>query len=358
VTVPETTNRVRVPHEGLLRSVTGIFEALGFRPDDAATSADVLVTADLRGIESHGVSNMLRIYVDWVADGHVNPRAEPTKIADMACTAAYEADSALGITVLPALMREAMDRAARYGVGMISVRNARHSGMMAYHSMLPLEHDLIGVACTSAGPRVIPTFGREPRLGTNPISVAVPTADDRPFVFDAATSAVAFNKIANARRAAEPLGAGWCADAEGRPMTEPTPSEQPVDARMLPLGATPDGGSHKGYALAAIVEVLGSILPGGVYLGRLGRGFSGHFLAAINPAGFGDPDEFKREMSAFTTYLRETPPAAGQERVLVPNDLEYEQEQQRRATGVPLHEDVLAWLDETCERLGAEPIPR
>ena len=139
---------------------------------------------------------------------------------------------------------------------------------------------------------------------------------------------------------------------------EPTPSDQPVDARMLPHGATPEGGSHKGYAMAAIVEVLGSILPGGGYLGRLGRGFSGHFLAAINPSGFGDREEFKQEMSAFTSYLRETPPAAGRERVLVPNDLEFEHEQERRAAGIPITNEVLQWLDEACTRFGTEPVQR
>jgi len=341
---------VRVSHHALRRTVTQIFEAAGFPPGDARRCADVLVAADLRGVESHGVSNMLKRYLGWLETGHLNPRPVVELLREKPATAAYDGDAGLGIAVLPDLMARAVEKAEQYGVGMIAVRNARHSGMLAYHSMLALEADMIGVCATSGGPRVVPTFGREARLGTNPLSVAVPTSTQRPFVFDAATSTVAFNKIANARRAGEPLGSGWCADQDGAPLMEPTSADAPIDHLMLPLGATPEGGSHKGYSLAAIVEVLASILPGGVFMGRLAGSFSGHFLAAIDPGAFTDPEEFRQEMSEFIDYLHSTPPAVGSDQVLVANDLEWETERSRRENGIPLHQEVVAWLDETCDQ--------
>ena len=354
----ESSERARVDHNELRAVVQSIFEHSHFPSDQARRSADVLVAADLRGVESHGVSNMLRRYLDWLDTGHLNPKPEVTKLREMPCTAAYDGDGGLGIAVLPELMGMAIEKARLYGVGMIAVRNTRHSGMLAYHTMLAAEQDMIGVCATSGGPRVVPTFGREARLGTNPLSVAVPTGEERPFVYDAATSTVAYNKVANARRAGEPLGPGWCAAPDGTPLMEPSSSNQPLDHLMLPLGATPEGGSHKGYSLGAIVEILASILPGGPFMGRLQGAFSGHFLAAIDPAAFGDLDEFRQETREFTDYLRGTPPARGRDRVLVPNDLEWETERERLREGIPLHGEVLSWLDETCDARGIRRVPR
>lgn len=349
---------VVVDHDALRETMQAVFEAVGFRAGEAHHAADCLVAADLRGVESHGVSNMPRRYLAWLETGHLNARPSVELLHEAACTAAYDGDAGLGIALLPDLMLSTVEKARQYGVGMISVRNARHSGMLAYHSMLALPADMIGVCATSGAPRVVPTFGREARLGTNPLSVAVPTAVEPAFVFDAATSTVAYNKIANARRAEEPLGPGWCADPDGIPLTQPSPSDQPLDKLMLPLGATPASGSHKGYSLAAVVEVLASLLPGGTFMGRLGSDVSGHFLAAIDPAAFGDREDFKREMSEFADYLRSTPPARGHDRVLVPGDLEWETAQIRRRDGIPLHSEVVEWLDGTCRRLGVRRLGR
>lgn len=352
------TDVLLVHHEQLRATVEDVLRASGLPPAHAARAADVLVAADLRGVESHGVSNMLPRYLQWVTTGHLNPRPRPTLLHEAPCTAAYDGDAGLGIALLPDAMHTAMEKAQRYGVGMVSMRNARHSGMLAYHTMIAAAEDVIGICATSGGPRVLPTYGREARLGTNPLSVAVPTSDGPPFVFDAATSTVAYNKIVGARRTGQPLGAGWCADADGTPLLEQTPSDQPVDQRMLPLGSTPETGSHKGYGLAAIVEVLASILPGGGFMGRYGLAFSGHFLAAIDPGAFGDLAAFKRETSTFADYLRSTPPAKGHERVLVPNDLESATEQGRRRSGIPLHREVVDWFDATCRRVGVEALSR
>ena len=347
-----------VHHSDLRTAVAEILARAGLPPAHAHRCADALVAADLRGVESHGVSNMLRRYLDWLRTGHLNPTPEIRLLRDTACTATYDGDAGLGIVVLPELMEVAISKAGRYGVGMVAVRNARHSGMLAYHTMLAVEHNMIGVCATSGSPRVVPTFGREARLGTNPLSVAVPTGDNRPFVYDGATSTVAYNKLANARRAGEPFRPGWCAAPDGTPQTRPSPPDPVFDRLMLPLGATPDGGSHKGYGLAAVVEIFASLLSGGPFMGQLDGAYSGHFLAAIDPAAFGDPERFQRQVREFTAYLRATPAASGHQRVLVAGDPERETAHRRLRDGIPLDPEVLGWLDATCDAWGVDRIPR
>ena len=172
--------------------------------------ADVLTLADLRGVDSHGVSNMLRSYLGGYQRGEINPQPHITTVRETASTAALDSDRGLGIIVTPKAMNIAIEKARQSGVGMVTVGNSRHLGMASYHAMLALEHDMIGVCMTSAPPRMVPTFGAEPRLGTNPIAVAVPARNEPPFVFDAATSSVAQNKIEIARRLAPTWNpAGW-----------------------------------------------------------------------------------------------------------------------------------------------------
>ncbi|MPZ87957.1 MAG: Ldh family oxidoreductase [Nitriliruptorales bacterium] len=352
------TDRTLVHADPLRATTRAIFEAIGFSAGHAELSAHVLVAADLRGVDTHGVSNMLRRYLDWAGSGHLNPKPRPRLLREGPSTAAFDSDAGLGIALLPTMMQTAIEKAGQTGVGMIALHNGRHSGMLAYHAMLALPHDMLGVCATAGGPRVLPTFGREPRLGTNPLAVAIPTAQDPPFVFDASTATVAHNKISTARRLGEPISAGWCAEPDGTPIMEDTPSSRELDSLILPLGATAEMGSHKGYALASIVEVLSSILSGGVFIAKLGPGFSNHFVAAIDVSGFTDPAGFKEEMTDFMDTLRATPPAAGRERVLVPNDREWETERQRCRDGIPLHPEVVGWFDETCRRYGIAPLAR
>lgn len=352
------TDRVLVDASALERTVAAILHVRGFGEQDAARSARVLVSADLRGVESHGVSNMLRRYLEWIDSGHLNPVPQVSVIHQKACVASYDADGGLGLAVLPVLMQETIERARQYGIAMVGVRNARHSGMLAFHTILASEQDMVGVCATSGGPRVIPTFGREPRLGTNPLSVALPSNDDHPFVFDAATSVVAYNKIANARRGGDVLGAGWCADGSGTPMMDQRPSDLDVDERMLPLGSSPELGSHKGYALSAVVDVLASILPNGTFIGNLGHGYNGHFLMAINPAGFGPLEEFKSQVSEFARYLRATPRADRDVAVLVPNDREWTMMCERQRSGIPVHREVIAWFDTISDEYGVQRLSR
>ena len=225
---------INVSGDDLKATVASIFEKVGVPTEDAELGADVLVLADLRGVDSHGVSNMLRSYLGGYQRGEINPQPNISVVRETAATASIDSDRGLGTIVTPKAMDIAIQKAREVGVGMVTIGNSRHLGMASYHAMLALEHDMIGVCMTSAPPRMVPTFGAEPRLGTNPIAVAVPARNEPPFVFDAATSSVAQNKIEIARRLGADLEPGWLAAEDGTPIMEEVPV--PANYHLLPVG--------------------------------------------------------------------------------------------------------------------------
>ena len=350
---------VRVMEGPFRRTVTEIFARMGVPDEDAALAADVLVSADLRGVESHGVSDMLRVYVEGLSDGELNPRPSWRVLRETPATANIDSDRGLGLVVAPKAMQIAIEKAGDVGVGMVTIRNGRHLGMASYHAMLALEHDMIGVCMTSTPPIVVPTFGAEPRLGTNPIALAAPAGEEAPFVFDAAMSSIASNKLWAARRMGRDLLPGWLAAEDGTPIMEEVsppnigPGADSIPG-LLPLGSTRELGSHKGYGLAAMVDVLSGILTGGGYGAVPGRPNFGHFVAAYSVEAFMDTGEFKRAMDQWLRMLKSTAPAPGHRRVLYPGLLEAEAEADRRANGIPLHREVIDWFRDIC---GKRSIP-
>ena len=228
---------VRVQSDPLRATVTTIFEKLNVPEEDARLAADVLVTADLRGVDSHGVSNMLRAYIEGYNRGEINPRPRWEIVRETPATANVDSDTGLGIIVVPKAMEIAIDKARNTGVGMVTISNGRHLGMASYHAMMALKHDMIGTCMTACPPAVLPTFGAEPMMGTNPIALAAPAKEELPFVFDAATSIVPVNKLRMIQRLGAKLPAGWVADDEGNPIMEPI--EAPTNRLLLPLGGTP-----------------------------------------------------------------------------------------------------------------------
>jgi LDH2 family malate/lactate/ureidoglycolate dehydrogenase len=359
--VPEEV-AVRVDSEALRGVVTSLFEKVGLSPDDASLGADVLVMADLRGVDSHGVSNMLRSYLTGYNAGTINANPNWTIERQSPATATIDCDGGLGIIIGPKAMEIAIEKAKNVGLGMVTMKNGRHMGMASYHAMLALKHDMIGVAMTAVGAGVLPTFGQEPRLGTNPIAVAVPAGTEPPFVLDIATSIVAANKIALARRLGSLIPAGYIADMQGTPIMEEGPL--PDQYRVLPVGSTREQGSHKGYGLACVVEILCGILSGGGYAfmpqdrastgqiqGFAGRGGARHMVAAYSVDAFTDVGEFKALMDEWMQGLKATLPAPGHERVLVPGQPEYEAELDRREHGVPLHPEVIDWFHDITKEM-------
>ena len=336
--------------DALQDTVSAVFEKMGVTAEDAALAADVLVLADLRGVDSHGVSNMLRSYIQGYQDGSINPRPDWKIIRETPSTATVDSDRGLGTIITPKAMDIAIQKAKVVGVGMVAVGNARHLGMASYHAMRALEHDMIGVCMTSCPPSMLPTFGAEPRLGTNPIAVAVPTKNEAPFVYDAATSSVAVNKIRIAQRLGADIPGGWLADQDGNPIMEA--GQAPDDFWVLPLGGNRELGSHKGYGLSCVVDILAGMLTGFGYGAAPGRPNFGHYVAAYSIDAFTEVEHFKQEMDEWVQMLNSTRPAPGHDRVVVAGQPEAEVEAQRREEGIPLHPDVVQDLRDTCGELG------
>jgi L-2-hydroxycarboxylate dehydrogenase (NAD+) len=353
--VPEQ-DQVLVSEAALRRTVSEIFEKLGVSPDDAAEGADVLTMTDLRGVETHGVSNMLRAYVRDYRAGKLNPAAGWRLMRESPGTAVIDAERRLGIMIGPKAMRLAIEKARRIGVGTVIVHNCGHFGAIGHHAMLAAEQDMVGVCFTGAGLSVVPTFASRPLLGTNPIAIAAPARREPPLLFDAATSAIAGNKIRLAMRVGSPLLAGWVTDTDGTPIMEEKPVFNREDIYQLPLGGTREQGSHKGYGFALMAEVLSTVLSGALpTMLSPGSGSKTQF-AAYDIRAFTDRDQFKDTMDEMLKTLRTAKPAPGQERVLYPGLAEAEDIETRRAHGIPLHREVIQWFAECTRELGVAPL--
>ena len=341
---------IRVEADRLREATAALLAKSGVPPEDALLGADVIVAADLRGVDSHGVSNMLRVYLERYADGTQNPTPAWRIVRERPSSANIDADRGLGVIIAPKAMDIAVEKARRTGVGVVTIFNSGHVGMAAYHAMRALEHGMIGMCMTAAFPAVLPTFGREPRLGTNPIAIAAPTLHERPWVFDMSTSVVPVNKVRNARRMGTLLPPGVIADERGTPIMTPTPV--PDAYHLLPLGADRRSGSHKGYGLAVAVDILCSVLAGADFSIRAERQHFRHHVAAYDVDAFSDAAEFRARMDEFIGDLKATPPAEGHDRVMVAGQPEWEALEERTARGIPLHREVVEWFRNTCAAYG------
>ena len=340
---------VRVESAVMRRTVGDIFGKFGMPEDDVRRAVDCLLYADDRGIDSHGVSNMMPRYLAGFRDGSINPAPKMRVVHDYPAAAVVDSDGGLGLTIGPQAMEIAIEKARHSGVATVVAGEGGHFGAAAYHAQLALPHDMIGVAMTVGGLLVAPTFGAEARVGLNPIAIAAPAGEEAPFIFDASMSAVAGNKIVLLKRAGADVLPGWIAEADGTPVMDERPV--PDDFLVLPLGATPEIGSHKGYGLAAGIDILAGVLSGaGPALHRTTS--SGHHFTVYNISAFRDLGEYRTEMDAYLRELRETRPAPGHERVLYAGLEEHEVEIERRERGIPYHPEVIAWFRQTTAELG------
>jgi LDH2 family malate/lactate/ureidoglycolate dehydrogenase len=243
-----------------------------------------------------------------------------------------------------------IEKAKEHGMAAATLMNSGHLGAAGYHAVRAIDHDMIGVCMTGGGGfAMLPTFGAEPRFGTNPLAWAVPARNEPYFIFDAATTQVAGNKIRLLQRMNAPILPGWLARDDGSPIMEEeqVPEEDIRGERrhwyMLPFGGTREMGSHKGYALSCIVDIMTSTLSGN------GPGFitksGGHFFSAYRIDAFTDLDKFLDDMDAFLGGLAATPPAPGHDRVIYPGQIESEEREDRSTNGIPYHPEVLEWFD-------------
>jgi L-2-hydroxycarboxylate dehydrogenase (NAD+) len=349
-------------YEDLHRLAVDVFTAIGCPADQALTAADTLLSADLRGVDSHGVAR-LSGYVRLWENGRVNPRPILRIVHETPSTAVVDGDGGLGLVVAPFAMQVAIAKAAQAGTGWVSTRNSNHYGIAGYHAMQALGHDMIGLSMTNASPLVAPTFSLERLLGTNPIAVAIPAGDEPPFVADLATTTAANGKLEILQRKKAEAPYGWIQDAAGQPTTDPTATTR--GGALLPLGGDREHGSHKGYALGAVVDIFSAILSGANYGPWVppfvaflpvapdlpGKGI-GHFFGAMRVDAFRPAADFKQHMDQWIRRFRSAKTVEGQERVLIPGDPEREMEAVRRTEGIPVVDSVVTDLSELASRLG------
>ena len=342
----------RVSHEKLTHFVTAAFQTLGVSAEDAEIAANGLVAADLRGVDTHGVIrfNPTAWYVKWLRDGEMNPKPDIRVVSETVSSALIDGDRGIGMVIGHRAMELAIRKAGESGVAVVGVRNSRHFGMSANYAMQALAHDMIGIAMTNASRLVVPTFGREARFGTNPICVAVPAGEEQPFVLDMATTTAAAGKLELAARRGDPIPLGWALDEKAVATMDPRVAQKA--RRLLPLGGSRESGSHKGYGLAVVVEILCGVLTGTITALNENQDPRGHFFGAIRIDAFRPADEFKKDMDRLIRELRSTPPVEGQKRVYVAGEIEFETAKERTARGIPLLGSVLKGLRDVSEELG------
>lgn len=340
--------------------IVDTFLAIGCPDEDARLAADVLIKADLRGIDSHGIARLIGYVRLWEV-GRVNPKPKIRIVHETPSTAVIDGDRGLGLVVAPKAMEIAMQKAREVGTGWVSVRNSNHFGIAGYHSMMALGQDMVGVAMTNASPLVAPTFATERMLGTNPIAVAIPAKDQPPFVADLATTTAANGKLEILQRKNQEAPYGWIQDKEGNPSKNPHQLKD--GGALLPLGGDREHGSHKGYALGSIVDIFSAVFSGANYgpwappfvsflplaEDQVGEGL-GHFLGAMRIDAFRPADDFKSHMDNWISRFRNTEAVEGKQ-VLIPGDPEREMHAKRAAEGIPLNEKVIQDLEEVAEKL-------
>ena len=346
---------IRFSKEHLSGFVVSVFVKVGFSQEHALQAANVLLAADLRGIDSHGVAR-LRGYLELIKKGRLNPKPVLKVVSDTLSAATVDADLAAGLVSAPFAMQLAIEKAKITGVGMVSVKNSNHFGIAASHAMMALQHDMVGAAFTNASPLVVPTYSIEKMLGTNPICYAFPAKKHDPIVIDLATSAAANGKLEIAERKGKDIPTGWAVDENGLDTIDAGILKK--GGSLLPLGSNFEMGSHKGYALSSLVDLLSGVISGANFgpwvppfpayvplpKEKKGEGI-GHFFMAFRVDAFRPKDEY---FEAVDTWIERFSSAKALEgkKVIVPGEPEMEAYHERMNLGIPLNEKVLSDLKE------------
>ncbi|WP_375435577.1 Ldh family oxidoreductase [uncultured Hymenobacter sp.] len=338
-----------------------VFQSIGCPEADATLATETLLSADLRGIDSHGVARLVGYVRLWEA-GRINATPRVGVTYETPSTAVVDGDGGLGLVVGPKAMLVAIEKARQVGTGWVSVRNSNHFGIAGYHAMKALAHDMIGIAMTNASPLVAPTHSLDRLLGTNPIAVAIPAANQPDFVADFATTTAANGKLEIAQRKQLPVPDGWVQDATGQGSNDADAVK--LGGALLPLGG--ETGSHKGYCLGSIVDVFSAVLSGANYgpwvppfvaflqppADPVGQGI-GHFFGAMRVDAFRPADEFKAHMDNWITTFRNARATEGQH-VLIPGDPERETAARRLLDGIPLLDPVVRDLESVGAKFGVK----
>ncbi|MDR3078335.1 MAG: Ldh family oxidoreductase [Planctomycetota bacterium] len=353
--------RKRFECESLKKLAKAVFEKKGLSPEKSADVAEVMLAADSMGIESHGVQR-ISMYMTGMKIGRIKPKAEITVVKETPVSAVLDNNDGMGQPAAIKAMKMAIDKAKKVGIGMVTVRNSNHFGIGGYYSLMAAKQGLFGCCMTNSEAMVVPTFGRHPMLGTNPIAVSMPTSPTF-FHFDISTSVVPAGKIEVYARNKKPLPEGWAVDPDGNVTTDPEMflaiRKNKTDGGLLPLGGYGMLGSgHKGYAFSMIVELMTAVFSGGNTSNHV-REIANvdkccHMFQAIDYGIFGDKKEIEAHFSKYMNEIRESPKAAGQTRICCQGDIEAEIIKKLEAEGIPIHETALAEIIGICKECGVD----
>lgn len=352
----------KISEKALRAFMERAYEKEGFEAEEARQIADVLMQADLFGIESHGAQRMM-YYHQNIKSGSVDVRARAEVLRETPVSALMDGHFAMGHLTAAKAMRMAIEKAKTAGIGMVVVRNSSHYGIAGYYPLMAEREGLAAFSMTNTGPIMVPTFGREMMLGTNPMAFCMP-ADPYPFWFDASTTVVTLGKVEVYNKRGKPMPEGWTIDGAGQPCSDAHRMNESILSGglggILPLGGEGERTSgHKGYGLAIMVEALTGVLAQGMLspemCGAHGDHTS-HFFMAFDPAMFGDPAAIRARMSGYLQALRESEKAPGYSRIYTPGEKAHEAQRDRLQNGVPVEENTLAELRQIARELGIEGV--
>jgi LDH2 family malate/lactate/ureidoglycolate dehydrogenase len=350
------SNTLFYKYNDLKNYVIRFFTALDVPEIDAQIAADVLVSADLRGINSHGVIRLHSYYGDRIRSGQINPASPMCVINENPVNTLLDGGNGLGQVVAYRAMSLCLKKADKSGLAIVSVRNSNHFGIAGYYAMMALPEDMIGISLTNSQPLVAPTYAKKPVIGTNPIAVAIPAGKERPYVLDMATSIVPFGKVKVYKKSGKLMPKGWAINERGELTRDP--SEVIEGGSLLPLGGPAQLSGYKGYGLSLLVDLLSGVLSGAAFGETVGKVTAantanvGHFFAAIKLEDFRPIDQFKADMDAYIQALKQTPKLPGQDRVYIPGEKEYEHAENAMKNGVPLLPEIVESLTIAGKSLG------
>ncbi|MFH1038108.1 MAG: Ldh family oxidoreductase [PVC group bacterium] len=352
----------RVALDLLERFMRDVFIGLGVPEEDAAVCADVLITADRRGIDSHGIQRLMGIYYNRIRAGIVNPVTRPEIVKETPTTVVIDGRNGMGHVIGKQAMELAVEKARALGMGMAVCRNSSHYGIAGYYALMATDNGMVGICGTNARPSIAPTFGVENMLGTNPLTIGAPTDEPFPFMIDCATSVTQRGKIEVLDRLSKETPPGWVVGRDGNCRTDTHRILADLvtgTAALLPLGGAGDtAGGHKGYGYATAVEIFSAAFQRGTFMKDLSgcrdgtpAPYSlGHFFIAINPEFFLGLDAFKKIAGDILRRLRESRKVPGAERIYTAGEKEYLAGLEREEKGVslpePLQEEMVVMRDE------------
>jgi LDH2 family malate/lactate/ureidoglycolate dehydrogenase len=357
-------NIVWVQFDIMEKFMVDVLKSAGLPEDDAIIVSDVLIAADKRGIDSHGVNRLKPIYIDRIRDGILDPVTKMEIVKEGPTTAVIDGHNGMGHVISKKAMQMAIDKAKMYGMGMVAVRNSTHYGIAGYYTLMASDNGMIGISGTNARPSIAPTFGVENMLGTNPMTFSMPSDEEFPFFLDCATSITQRGKIELYERKGKDCPKGWVIDEDGNSKTDSKEVLKDLisgKAALTPLGGVGEElGGYKGYGYATVVEILSAALQSGSYMKML-LGFQdgkkvpyplGHFFIAIDITAFVELDEFKKTTGDILRELRNSKKMPGAERIYTAGEKEHLVWLERKDKGVPLNEALQKEVKQLIEWYG------